>query len=112
MSYKTSVPLVVVLCLMLLPAIVVTEDHKGCISTFNELEKSLLSREANLDALKEAFFPVNCQMSITVEIYYYTPRGNLSTVSSLEALDYDYKFRWTLSSVHVHVSYCNNKACM
>ena len=100
MAHKTSAPPVLLLCLALLPAAVVTA---GCISKFYELEKSLLSREANLDALKEAFFPDDRQASITVEIYYYMARGNMSTISSSEALNYDHKFRWTLSPVHVFV---------
>ena len=105
MSHKTSIPTVFLLCVALSssPAIVVSEDLKGCISTFSELEKSLLSRESNLDILKEAFFPVNRQTSIVVNVYYYMPTGNMSMVSGLEALDHDYKFRWTLSSVHVFI---------
>ena len=105
MSHRTStgVPVVFLLCLALSPAVIVSEDRKGCISTFSELEKSLLSRESNLDILKKAFFPVNRQTSIVVDVYYYMPTGNMSMVSSLEALDHDYKFRWTLSSVHVFI---------
>ena len=57
MFQKTIPALVFLLCLVFLPSTVVTVAHEECISTISQLEKSLLSRESNIDNLTEAFFP-------------------------------------------------------
>ena len=51
--------------------------HKCCKKNKNknkklhELEESLLSRQSNIDALTEAFFPVNRHESSAINAYYY-----------------------------------------
>ena len=46
-------------------------DGMECIRELHELEVSVLSRGSNIDALTEAFFPVNCHESVGVEVYYH-----------------------------------------
>jgi len=60
------------------------------------LEKSLLSRPANLVNLSQAFFPTNRQASVIVEVKYYfnSSTGNITYAST---------YRWLDSSVNIFV---------
>ncbi len=47
------------------------DQAKFCISTVNEIQKSLVGRTVNLDSLSLAFSPSNYQQSISFVVHYH-----------------------------------------
>ena len=90
---------------------------KKPISDYFGLEKSVLSRVSNIDRLMDAFFPVNRQNTIVVDVYYYycvNPKDHNTKCSNLElsapnnAESWEnvtemYKFRWSISFVNTFI---------
>lgn len=62
--------------LILLTVILATVLSKGyshieCISSYSELEESLLKNKYNVDQIIDTFFPVNRQQSTVVDVTYF-----------------------------------------
>ena len=77
----------------------------SCITTFMELEESLLQRRSNMNNLHQAFSPSNQQFPVAVDLVVHfstslrtTSSQGLSTVR-LDNNTFDYKFRWSASTV-------------
>ena len=47
-----------------------------CVRSFSELERSLISKDSNLDSVSNAFYPPNRQVSIAANVYYFFNDGN------------------------------------
>ena len=74
---------------------------KQCVENFYELRESLLSRESNIENMREAFFPANRQASSALDVLYYFRDENDTSNSntSLERLETEspaYRFQWTV----------------
>ena len=77
----------------------------SCITTFMELEESLLQRRSNMNNLHQAFSPSNQQFPAAVDLVVHfstslrtTSSQGLST-ARLDNNTFDYKFRWSASTV-------------
>ena len=73
-------------------------EQFDCVRSFLGLEKSLISRDSNLDSMSDAFYPPNRQVSIAANVYYFFNDGN-ETGEDLDVVSYDYAFRWAASPV-------------
>ena len=78
-----------------------SEPSRGgkCLRTFQELERSLVARDINLDGMRDAFFPPNRQKSVAVTVYYFFDNGELYDEQNLNPLSYRYAFRWSASPI-------------
>ena len=75
-------------------------DNENCIKTYQELERSVIQRQSNMDNMVSAFFPPNRQASIAANIYYFFDGQNMSlNAENLDITSYDYAFRWSASPV-------------
>ena len=45
-----------------------SETVEECVSSLHELKDALLASPANMDAIEKAFFPVNRQAAIAVDV--------------------------------------------
>ena len=106
---RVVTPLVVAFVTAAVAAVNAQEDYFSkscsCITTFMELEESLLQRRQNMDNLHQAFFPSNQQFPVAVDFLVHfstslrtTSSQGLST-ARLDNNTYDYKFRWSASTV-------------
>ena len=89
------------------PANMSTYSQPACISTYRELEESILSNDANVRGLINGFFPINRQKSTIVDVTYnlgYCNDSNSNNSNSYQECDNTtqrwYKFRSTRSPVH------------
>ena len=89
------------------PANMSTYSQPACISTYRELEESILSNEANVRGLIQAFFPINRQKSTIVDVTYnldHCDDSHSDNVTSNKECDNttqrSYMFRSTRSPVH------------
>ena len=69
-----------------------------CVRSFSELERSLISKDSNLDSVSNAFYPPNRQVSIAANVYYFFNDGN-EPGEDMNVASYDYAFRWAASPV-------------
>ena len=83
------------------------EAH-GCIATITELEKSLFQRKSNIDSLHRAFFPSDQHFPVAVDLAVHFSTSlqnaspglaNTSTIMRRDNAKFDYKFRWSESTV-------------
>ena len=75
-------------------------NNKNCITTYQELERSVIQRQSNMDNMVSAFFPPNRQASIAANVYYFFDDRNMSlNAENLDITSYDYAFRWSASPV-------------
>ena len=75
-------------------------DNENCIKTYQELERSVIQRQSNMDSMVSAFFPPNRQASIAANVYYFFDDRNMSlNAENLDITSYDYAFRWSASPV-------------
>ena len=111
---KVVTPLVVALFTAAVAAVRAAQEDNyskncSCITTFMELEESLLKRHSNMDNLHQAFFPSNQQFPVAVDLVVHFSTSLRTTSSqglsnpSITRLDnntsFDYKFRWSASTV-------------
>ena len=91
------------------------KKHKGncreahsCIATITELEKSLFQRKSNIDRLHRAFFPSDQHLPVAVDLVVHFSTSlqnasqglaNTSTIMRRDNAKFDYKFRWSESTV-------------
>ena len=87
MQYIHKVCIVVLLALLILG--LRSSADGACIQSYQELQASLFARQQNIDNLRRAFFPINQEPSISIEIEYYF-RNNWT-------LPYPLVFRWSTS---------------
>ena len=55
-----------------------------CINSFQQLERSVVSRDSNMDSLMDAYYPPNRQESIAVNVYYFIETGGNNGMTSYE----------------------------
>ena len=75
---------------------------KQCIENFYELRDSLLTRDSNIENMREAFFPANRQASSALDVMYYFRDENATSNTSLELLETEspaYRFQWATVQV-------------
>ena len=112
---RVVTPLVAALLTAAVAAVNAQEDdfskNCSCITTFMELEESLLQRRSNMDNLHQAFFPSNQQFPVAVDLVVHFSTSLQTTSSqglcnpSTARLDngtFDYKFRWSVSATVLH----------
>lgn len=99
---------------ILLHVVAAESGGEDCIRTLHDLKESYLSRKDNTDSMQRALLPPNSPSHFQINIYYHFTTtvekvcSNSSQYSEacnsepihLEALPFDYKFRWSSSSVH------------
>ena len=80
--------------------------NHSCIATITELEKSLLQRKLNIDRLQRAFFPTDQHSPVAVDLVFHlstslqnTSEGLCNSSIRLANGTFDYKFRWSDSTV-------------
>ena len=81
------------------------KDH-DCIATITELEKSLFQWKLNIDRLQRAFFPTDQHSPAAVDLVFHfstslqnTSEGLCNSSIRLANGTFDYKFRWSDSTV-------------
>ena len=81
------------------------KDH-SCIATITELEKSLFQWKLNIDRLQRAFFPTDQHSPVAVDLVFHfstslrnTSEGLCNSSIRLANHTFDYKFRWSDSTV-------------
>ncbi len=103
------------------------DQAKFCISTVNDIQKSLVNRTVNLDSLNLAFSPSNYQQSISFVVHYHfctrhkilNRSGSQVLCTDLEqwandvnagrtptvdfAANYTYKFIWNQSPINLFI---------
>ncbi len=114
----TSVPtVVIVLTAVLVGTRAVYSSEEKCIRAFHELRESFLSRKDNIDSMRRALLPPSSTSHILIDVHYHytTTLTQVCTNSSeyseacksnpihLPSMPYDYKFRWSSSSVHIFI---------
>ena len=92
---------VLVLMLVFCEVIAVEQvNNENCIKTYQELERSVIQRQSNMDNMVSAFFPPNRQASIAANVYYFFDDQNMSlNAENLDITSYDYAFRWSASPI-------------
>ena len=80
-------------------------EKYSCIETFMELEEALIQQKSNINCLYQAF--LNLPASVDLLLHFSTSlrttssQGlcNLSTSGRLDSSTFDYKLRWSASTV-------------
>ena len=68
-------------------------ESDGCVNSFQQLERSIISRDSNMDSLMDAFYPPNRPESIAVNVYYSYEHDGVTSY------EHAYAFRWAASIV-------------
>ena len=64
-------------------------NESGCIKSFAQLEKTVITRGSNVDKIMDGFYPPNKQITMAANVYYFFENSS----------SFDYKFRWSASPI-------------
>ena len=86
-------------------------EESNCIETFIDLEESLIKRKSNINRIHNAFFPINQQVPVAVDLVVHFSSSLQNTSHELcnpstarpDNHTSDYKFRWFASAMLLFV---------
>ena len=74
-------------------------EGEECITTYQQLERSIIGQDANINSMMDAFYPPNRQPSIAANVYYFLDGLQEINRQNMDVPSYDYAFRWSVSWV-------------